>query len=60
YESTRSQFREGVVLSEQVLDAEYAYRKAQARHAQAIADYEIEYASVLHAMGQIWGENDGN
>ena len=60
YESASRQFREGVILSEQVLDAEHAYRNAQARHAEAIADYEIEYASVLHALGQIWGENDGN
>lgn len=56
FQSARREYEEGVVLSEQVLDAEHAYRKAQARHAEAVADYEIAYASVLSARGQIWGK----
>lgn len=53
----RNQFDEGMVLSTQVLDAEYALRKAEASYARAIADYKIARASVLHATGQIW-DND--
>ncbi|WP_372635360.1 TolC family protein [Fodinibius sp.] len=56
FRSARREYEEGVALSEQVLDAEHAYRKAQARHAEAVADYEIAYASVLSARGEIWGE----
>lgn len=58
FRSTRQQFKEGTVLSEQVLDAENTYRKARARQAEAIADYKIAYASVLNALGQIWGNDD--
>lgn len=54
FESMLRQYQEGAVLSEQVLDAQHAYRKAQARHAQVLADYEIAYAAVLNALGQIW------
>ena len=50
----RRQFDEGVVLSTQVLDAEYAFRKAQANYARAVADYKIAQAALLYAMGQIW------
>src|SRR5699024_12818927 len=54
WESAQRQYKEGVALSEQVLDAQHAYRKAQARHAQAMADYQIARAGVLNALGQIW------
>lgn len=54
FQSMRRQYKEGVALSEQVLDAEHAYRQAQSRHAEALADYEIAYAAVLNALGQIW------
>lgn len=56
FESSRREYEEGVALSEQVLDAEHAYRQAQARHAEAVADYNIAGASLLNAMGQIWRE----
>lgn len=58
FRSARQQFEEGVALSSQVLDAEYSYRMAQARHAEAVADYEIAQASVWNALGQIWGDDD--
>lgn len=54
YESAQRQYKEGAALSEHVLDAEHAYRKAQARRARALADYEIAGAAVLNALGQIW------
>lgn len=58
FRSAREQFKEGAILSEKVLDAEYAYRSAQARHAEAVADFEISQAAVLNTLGQIWhGEN---
>ena len=58
FRSARQQFAEGVALSSQVLDAEYSYRTARARYAEAIVDYEIAQASVLNALGQIWGGSD--
>src|SRR5699024_7918479 len=54
YESAQRQFKAGAALSEQVLDAQHAYRKAEARHAQAVADYQIACAGLLQALGQIW------
>ncbi|SHE55470.1 Outer membrane protein TolC [Fodinibius roseus] len=60
FQSARREYEEGVALSEQVLDAEHAYRKAQARQAEAVADYEIARAAVLSARGQIWGSDGGN
>lgn len=54
YESMRRQYNAGAALSEQVLDAQHAYRKAEAHHAQAVADYQIAYAAILQALGQIW------
>ena len=54
YKSAQRQYKAGAVLSEQVLDAQHAYRKTQARHARAVASYQIAYAGVLNAMGQIW------
>src|SRR5699024_3303483 len=54
YESAQRQFKAGAALSEQVLDAQHAYRKAQAHHTQAVADYQIACAGLLQALGQIW------
>jgi len=54
FNSIRLQFEEGAALSWQVLDAEQAYRQAQARQADAIADYEIARGALLLATGQIW------
>lgn len=56
FRSARNQFEEGAALSTYVLDAEHAYRQAKARHAEAIADYEIARASVLNVLGNIWEE----
>jgi outer membrane protein len=50
---TRLQFREGVVLSPQVLEAEQAYRSAQAREARAIAERARAEAGLLHALGRV-------
>ena len=50
----RDQFEEGVVLSSQVLDTEYAFRMAKARYVGSVADYEIAKAAILKALGQIW------
>lgn len=58
FEMSLRQFEEGTILSAQVLDAETAYRSAEARYAEAVADYEIARASVINILGQIWGEND--
>lgn len=54
FQSARRQYKAGAALSEQVLDAQHAYRQARSRHARALADYKIAYAAVLQAMGQIW------
>jgi outer membrane protein TolC len=48
------QFDEGVALSADVLDAEQALRSARARHAQALAEYGLSRASLLHVLGKIW------
>lgn len=50
----RQQYAEGAALSSQVLDAEQAARTAQARYAQARADYAIARAALLNALGQVW------
>lgn len=50
----QQQYAEGAALSAQVLDAEQTARMAQARHAQALADYAIARAALLHALGQTW------
>lgn len=50
----QQQYAEGAVLSAQVLDAEQTARMAQARQAQALADYAIARAALLHALGQTW------
>jgi outer membrane protein len=51
---TREQFEEGVVLSSQVLEAERAYREAQARAARAGADLGLGQAALRHALGRVW------
>jgi outer membrane protein TolC len=51
---TREQFDEGVVLSSQVLEAERAYREAQARAARAGADLGLGQAALRHALGRVW------
>jgi outer membrane protein len=51
---TREQFEEGVVLSSQVLEAERAYREAQARAARAGADLGLGQAALRHALGRAW------
>jgi outer membrane protein TolC len=51
---TRVQYDEGFALSAQVLEAERAYRAAQARHARALAEYAIGRAALLHAAGEVW------
>lgn len=48
------QFEEGLLLSSDILEAELAWRSAQARLAQAHADYLIAHAALLHALGRIW------
>jgi outer membrane protein len=51
---TRQQFAEGVVLSAHLLDAERAYREAQARAAWAEAELSIGRAALRHALGRVW------
>lgn len=51
---TRQQFREGVVLSAQLLDAEQALREAEGRQLRAFADSAIAQAALLHATGRVW------
>jgi len=50
----RQQYQEGSALSLEVLDAEQEYRRAQARHAGALADYEIARAAVRRLVGEVW------
>ena len=54
YRVVRQQFAEGVALSSDVLDAEEALRRANARRAEARADYAIARAAVLNALGRAW------
>ena len=54
YRVVRQQFAEGVALSSDVLDAEEALRRANARRAEALADYAIARAAVLNALGRTW------
>ena len=51
---TREQFEEGVVLSSQVLEAERAYREAQARAARTDAELGLGQAALRHALGRVW------
>ncbi len=48
------QFQEGAALSADVLDAEEAWRRAEARQSQAHADHWTAKAAVLGALGQVW------
>lgn len=50
----RQQYQEGAALSLEVLDAEQEFRRAQARHAAALADYEIARAAVRRLVGEVW------
>lgn len=50
----RQQYEEGAALSADVLDAEQAYRRAQARRAESLADYAIARAALLSAQGRVW------
>lgn len=49
----RDQYREGAALSSEVLDAEAAARGAAVRYAEALADYAVARAALLHAMGRV-------
>lgn len=50
----RNQFKAGAALSADVLDAEAAFRAAQAREAEAVARYAIARAALLNAIGRVW------
>lgn len=50
----RQQYAEGAALATDVLDAEEAYRRAQARQAGARADLGIAQAALLAALGRTW------
>lgn len=54
YRVVRQQFAEGAALSVDVLEAEQTQRRAQARRAQALADYEIARAGVHRVLGRVW------
>ncbi|HEX9109142.1 MAG TPA: TolC family protein, partial [Longimicrobiales bacterium] len=51
---TRQQYDEGAALASDVLDAEEAFRRAEARRAGALADYAIARATLLNALGRVW------
>lgn len=51
---TQQQFREGVVLSAQLLDAEQTLSEAEERQVRAVADSAIARAALLHATGRVW------
>jgi outer membrane protein len=51
---TRVNFREGVVLSSDVLDAEQAYLAAKMRQARALTDQARAHAAMLNALGRVW------
>ncbi len=50
----RQQYGEGAALTSDVLDAEQAYRQAEANRAGALADYAIARAALLDALGRVW------
>lgn len=50
----RQQFDEGVAVSADVLDAEEAFRRAQASQAKALADHAIARAALLNVLGRVW------
>ncbi len=50
----RRQLQEGAALASDVLDAEAAWRRAEAQRTQAQADYATAKAAVLGALGQVW------
>jgi outer membrane protein TolC len=50
----RQQFTEGAAVSADVLDAEQAYRRAQAQRAQSLADYAIARAGLLAVLGKVF------
>jgi outer membrane protein TolC len=50
----RQQYAEGVATSADVLDAEQALRRGQARRAEALSDQAIARAAVLNATGRVW------
>src|SRR5690606_4282637 len=54
YRVVRQQYEEGAALSTDVLDAEEALRRANARRAEALTDYAIGRAAVLNALGEVW------
>ncbi len=49
-----AQYREGAVLSSQVLEAEQVLRAAEARLALARSDVAITRAALVHAIGRSW------
>ncbi|HEU4585561.1 MAG TPA: TolC family protein [Gemmatimonadaceae bacterium] len=51
---TEQQFREGVVLSAQLLDAQQTLLEAEERQLRAVADSAIARAALLHATGRVW------
>ncbi|HEX6940564.1 MAG TPA: TolC family protein [Longimicrobiales bacterium] len=51
---TEQQFREGVVLSAQLLDAEQTLLEAEERQVRAVADSAIARAALMHATGRVW------
>lgn len=51
---TEQQFREGVVLSAQLLDAEQTLLEAEERQVRAGADSAIARAALMHATGRVW------
>ncbi len=50
----RRQFQEGASRASDVLAAEDAWRRAEARRAQAEADHATATAAVRNALGQVW------
>jgi outer membrane protein len=49
----QQQFAEGAALSAEVLDAEQALRRAQARRVDALADHAIAHAALLNVIGRV-------
>ncbi len=51
YRVTRQRFGQGVALNAEVLDAEGAFRDAETRYQQMLADYAVARAELRHAVG---------
>jgi outer membrane protein TolC len=51
---SEERYKERVATSTEVLDAQTLLTKAKSEYANALGDYNINYAKLQRAMGTIW------